>query len=190
MGRRANRWRALATIAAGLLAACDIGVVATWDHKENARALRIGDIQPFFWYMRAARLACLAILDMTLAALLWLSATNRLFARAPSPAERVAASTRALAGVKSKVTAAGVVKNSAVRNRETRQRAEEYWAHEVRLMGEMMEDREVLEGVKDALENRLNVEGMTKDADHYSSHVFNGVVDTPCACGKPHHEHE
>jgi hypothetical protein len=79
---------------------------------------------------------------------------------------------RALGGTKGKVNAAGVVKNTVLRDEELRGRSTAYWAHEVRLMREMMEEREVVEGVNDALVNRIDIGGIERDAEAYARAVL------------------
>ena len=168
----APRWRTPATLAAVALAFLDLYLVASYNHTLNARALRLGEMEPFFWRARAARYLALALLDAALAALLYLAGTQRMFAAAPSAAERVEAVARVLAGVDGKVNAAGVVKNTVLRDEELRARGNAYWAHEVRLMREMMEEREVLEGVNDALLNRIDIGGVERDAEVYAKAVL------------------
>lgn len=165
----ATRWRAPATCAAVLLAVADVYLVASYSPTTSARALRLGEMDAFFWDARACRLAGLALLDALLAALLYLAGTQRAFAVAPSPAERVEAAARGVAAVKSKVNAAGVVKNTVLRDEMLRGRSNAYWAHEVRLMRELMEEREVLEGVNDALANRIDIRGIVKNAEDYAT---------------------
>ncbi|KAK4107158.1 hypothetical protein N656DRAFT_742352 [Canariomyces notabilis] len=163
-----GRWRTPATLAAVALTLADLYLVASYQHTGNARALRLGEIDFFFWTARAWRYVSLAALDVLLAALLYLSGTQRAFVTPPSPAERVEAVLRALGGVKGKVNAAGVIKNTVLRDEELRNRGNAYWGHEVRLMREMMEEREVIEGVKDALEKRIDIASIERDAEAYA----------------------
>ena len=170
--RLAGGWRTPATLAAVAIAFLDIYLVSTYNHTANARALRLGEMEPFFWSARRTRYALLAALDLALAALLYLTATQRAFVAPPSAAERVEGCARALAGTKGKVNAAGVVKNTVLRDEELRGRGNAYWAHEVRLMREMMEEREVVEGVQDALVNRIDIAHVERDAEAYAKAVL------------------
>ncbi|KAK3683629.1 hypothetical protein B0T22DRAFT_411798 [Podospora appendiculata] len=165
-------WRTTATLAALALAALDVYAVQSYDHQANSRALRPAEMDPFFWTARVWRAAGLAALDLLLAALLYLSGTNRLFARPPSPAERVEAVARTLAGVKGKINAAGVVKNTTSRDEALRARSNAYWSQEVQIMREIMEDREVIEGVNDALENRIDIRTIERDAEAYATSML------------------
>ena len=81
---------------------------------------------------------------------------------------------KAVVAAKGKVGAAGVVKNTILRDEGLRGRGNAYWAHEVRLMGEMMEEREVVEGVQDALMNRIDIRGVERDAEVYARAVLSG----------------
>ena len=170
-GRHGPRWRATATLAAVGLALTDLYLVHGYNHQANARALRLAELDMFAWAARSRRLVGLAALDLLAAAALWLAGTNRAFGSPPSPAERVAGLGRALAAAKSRVNAAAVVKNTAMRDEELRAQALRYWAHEARVVRDAMEEREVLESVQDALQNRLDVDAMARDADGYASSV-------------------
>lgn len=172
IGKHGSRWRTLATIAAFTIASVDAYVVGSYDHKANARALRLNDIDFFYWSMRNYRLIALAALDAGLGLVMYLSSTNRAFVQLTPPSERIDDVTRGLMTVKSRLSAMGVINNTAMRDEELRNRCQNYWAHEVRLMREVMEEREVLEGVNDALGNRINIESISKDAEMYTNSVL------------------
>ncbi|OAA66440.1 hypothetical protein SPI_01016 [Niveomyces insectorum RCEF 264] len=178
-------WRAPASIAALALAAFDVYAVATYERQANARATRLVELQPFFWTMRLYRgLASGCILGL-LAVILYWAATGRhntpalgllgvlLFGATPppSPVHRVAAVTRSLGAVKSKLNAGAIVKNTALRDADLRGRTQAYWAREVMLVAAAMEEREVLEGVNDALLNRIDMQRITQDAELYAQNV-------------------
>ncbi|KAK4035276.1 hypothetical protein C8A01DRAFT_18010 [Parachaetomium inaequale] len=170
---RAERgWRTPATLAAVAAAFVDVYWVSTYNHTANARALRLHEMDAFFWTARAVRYAAVAVVDVLLALGLYLTGTQRAFVAAPSAAERVEGVVRALGGTKGKINAAGVVKNTVLRDEELRGRSTAYWAHEVRLMREMMEEREVVEGVNDALVNRIDIGGIERDAEAYARAVL------------------
>jgi hypothetical protein len=165
-------WRTPATLTAVAAAFVDVYWVSTYNHTANARALRLHEVDFFFWTARAARYVAIAGVDVLLALGLYLTGTQRAFVAAPSAAERVEGVVRALGGTKGKVNAAGVVKNTVLRDEELRGRSTAYWAHEVRLMREMMEEREVVEGVNDALVNRIDIGGIERDAEAYARAVL------------------
>ncbi|KAL0940881.1 uncharacterized protein CTRU02_203644 [Colletotrichum truncatum] len=171
-GRDGARWRSAATIAAAVLCVADLSLVNQYDYSANASALRLPEIDFFYWKVRAVRYIALALLDAALGAMLFLSSTRRAFMQPPSEAERIESSNRALNLIRSKLTALGIVKNTTLRDDELRARSQAYWLHEVRLVREVMEEREVIEGVNNALENRLNIQTITADAESYSQSVF------------------
>lgn len=166
------KWRTPAVLASAAAAALDVYLVSSYGHQRNARATRLADLDMFYWGMRLFRLATFALLDAGFAALLYLSSTNRAFASPPAPAERVEAAARLLLATKSRLNALGIVKNTAIRDEELRQRMVSYWQHEGRLMHEVMEEREVVEGVNDALSNRINIAGITQDAEAYATNII------------------
>ncbi|KAM0554762.1 hypothetical protein ACHAPJ_006834 [Fusarium lateritium] len=174
-GRSGAQWRPKATMAAAVIAFLDIYFVNSYNYQANARALRLSEVDFFYWTARVARLVTLAAFDAALGWLLYLSATNRAFVEPPSPVERIEATSRALLIVKSKLSALGIVKNTALRDEDLRTRSHAYWSHEVRLMGEVMEEREVVEGVNDALSNRIDVGSITRDAEGYAQNVLQSL---------------
>ncbi|KAI0378295.1 hypothetical protein F5Y04DRAFT_262350, partial [Hypomontagnella monticulosa] len=171
-GPHGPKWRVTTAVTCFLVAALDVYLASSYNYQANARALRLSDIDAFFWTARTIRYLGLAALDVVLATLLFLSSTNRAFVSPETPAARVDAVTRQLAATKSRLAAVGIVKNAAVRDEELRTRAAAYWQHEGRLMREVMEDREVVEGVNDALQNRIDIQDITRDADAYALNVL------------------
>jgi len=171
-GRDGTAWRTTATIAALSVAALDVYFVSSYNYQANSRALRLNELDFFFWTARLWRAVALAALDGLLGWMLYLSSTNRAFANPPTAAERVETAMRVLGSVKGKLNAAGVVKNTVIRDEDLRTRGTAYWSHEVRLMRDVMEDREVIEGVNDALENRIDIQTISKDAEAYATSVL------------------
>lgn len=171
-GREASSWRRAATLAAITLAAADIYLVITYPYQANARSVRLQELDFFFWTARARRYICLAGLDAILGWVIYLSSTNRAFVMPPTAAERIESVVRVLGGAKSKFSAVGIVKNTAIRDEELRARMTGYWTHEGVLMREVMEEREVLDGVNDALANRIDIGNIERDADMYASNVL------------------
>ncbi|KAK1243219.1 hypothetical protein MKX07_003847 [Trichoderma sp. CBMAI-0711] len=176
-GKYGSQWRGLATICSGVLAAIEIYLVHSYNYQANARALRLHEIDFFYWTMRNYRFVALAALDAAVAYVLYLSATNRAFVHPPSPAERIEQVNRALVAARSKVNAVGIVKNTIMRDEDLRSRSQAYWQHEVRIMGEVMEEREVIDGVNDALSNRIDIQNITRDAETYTHNVLRPVLE-------------
>jgi hypothetical protein len=171
-GRETAQWRTAGAIAAVALLLLDIYLVSVYNYQANAVATRLQGLDFFYWDMRTYRLVALAALDGLLGWVIWLSATNRAFVTPPSTAERVELVTRSLMGTKARLSAVGIVKNSAVRDEELRARNQAYWAHEGQLMREVMEEREVIEGVNDALEKRINIGVISRDAENYAATIL------------------
>ncbi|KAI1781147.1 hypothetical protein F4818DRAFT_30120 [Hypoxylon cercidicola] len=185
-GTHGPKWRATAAVACGLGAALDIYATNSYNHQANARATRLGDVDMFFWTARLYRYLGLALLDSLLGFLLYLSSTNRAFVTLPSAAARVAAAARQLQATRGRLNAVGIVKNTATRDEDLRSRAQAYWQHEGRLMREVMEEREVVEGVNDALQNRVNIQDITRDAGEYALNVLPSmaaVASQPATAG-------
>ncbi|KAI1428804.1 CHD5-like protein-domain-containing protein [Xylaria sp. FL1777] len=168
----ARRWRFVAATASAVLAGLDLLVVGGYNHTANAQTRRLEDIEPFYWWMRMSRYALLGVLDAGMATLVWASATNRLFATPPGPAARVEAVTRQLLATKSRLSAVGIIKNTTLRDDGLRTRTAAYWTHEGRVMREVLEDREVIEGINDALANRINIQDISRDAENYATNML------------------
>lgn len=176
VGNEGAVWRTTATIGSMALACVEMWMVNSYDHQANARALRLEDLDRFYWTVRFYRGVGIAVLDAVLGWLMYLSSTNRAFVKPHTTAERVETSIKVLESTRSKMSAAGVIRNTVFRDDGLRDRNQAYWIHEGRLMGEMMEDREVLDGVKNALENnRINIDRITADAEIYAGKVIEGV---------------
>jgi hypothetical protein len=165
-------WRTSATIGAITLAIAEVWMVSTYEHQGNARATRIEDIDAFFWKMRIYRGVAIAALHGIVGWLMYLSSTNRAFGTPPSASERIEGSLKHLELARSKVNATGVMRNTISRDPALRARTQAYWVDEGRMMGEYMEDREVVEGVNNALENRINIATISKDADIYAHNLM------------------
>jgi hypothetical protein len=175
VGNEGAIWRRTACISAIALACVDMWLVNSIDHQKNARATKLEDVKTFYWTMRMYRGIGIAVLDASLGWVMYLSSTNRAFVTPLTAAERVETAIRVLEGTRSKMSAAGVIRNTVIRDESLRDRNQAYWVHEGRLMREMMENREVLEGVNNALENRINIDRITQDAEIYAGKVVEGI---------------
>jgi hypothetical protein len=174
-GKEGGIWRTTATITALAVALVDVYFVSTYKHQANARATRLEDIDTFFWKERIYRGITLSAMDGFLGWLLYLSSTNRAFLNPPSTAERVETTTRILEGVTNKMNSVTIMRNTIERDEELKARSNVYWAHEGRVMGEAMEDKEVVEGVNNALENRINLATISKEAETYARSVVGNL---------------
>ncbi|KAI0974960.1 hypothetical protein F4678DRAFT_421479 [Xylaria arbuscula] len=171
-GPEATQWRSFGVVVTAALAIINLFVVASYRHNANAHTSRVDDIDMFFWKMRTIRYLLLGVLDAGLAGVVWLTATNRFFDSPLSPAARVEAVTRRLLATKSKLSGVGIVRNTNLRDEDLRARTATYWAHEGQVMREVMEEREVVEGVNDALANRINIQNISRDAENYALNMW------------------
>lgn len=170
-GKEGGVWRKTVTIIGVVLALFDIYLVSTYNHQDNSRHTKLEQIETFFWNQRLYRNLGLALLDALLGFMLYLSSTNRAFVIPPSTAERIEVSTRLIDGVRSKMSAMSILRNTINRDEGLRERSREYWVTEGQLMGQLMEERDVLESVNNALESRINMQTITKDAEDYANNV-------------------
>lgn len=172
-GKYGSKWRTSAVAIGVVLALFECYSVGTHDSKANARVIRPEDLDLFHWRMRTVRGIMIAITDAGLACVLWAASTNRIFAVPPSPSERMDASLTLLESVRARLTALGVVRNVVVRNEGLRKHGEGYWRREGQIMAQVMDDKEVVDGVRNALANRINVAKVEEDAKKYAE----GLVD-------------
>ncbi|KAK4459961.1 CHD5-like protein-domain-containing protein [Cladorrhinum samala] len=175
-GKPGRGWRTPAAVGAVVVALLDMYLVSSYNYQLNSRALKLAEIDFFYWSSRVYRYVALAGLDGTLGLLLYLSGTNRAFVDPPAHAQRVEGVFRALTGVKGKINAVGVVKNTVLRDEGLRGRSNAYWSHEVRLTRETMEEEEVVKGINDALQNRLDIKALERDAEQYTRGIFEGTL--------------
>jgi hypothetical protein len=170
-GKEGAVWRTTATIAAGAAVVLDLYFVSSYETGQNAKTTSADEIDTFFWKMRVYRLLGLATINGLLGWMLYLSSTNRAFLKPPSTPERIEASTRLLDSVRSRMSGVALLKNTIQRDNELRDKSSDYWVREGMMMGEVMEERAVVEGVNNALENRLDMNTITRDAEAYASLV-------------------
>jgi hypothetical protein len=182
-GKEGAQWRTAATMGAIGVALVDVYFVSTYPLQANALATRLQDIDMFFWKMRVYRGLALAALNGAVGYVLYLSSTNRAFVRPLSVAERIETTTKILDTARSKIGALSALRNTVTRDEELTAVSRAYWVDYGRLMSEAMEDREVIEGVNNALENRINVARITADADRYIGAVLDPLTAGPVANG-------
>ena len=163
----------MAALLGSCLAIADCYMVGAYDWKGNSRATRAEDLDFFYWRMRTIRGLAIAALDVGLAGLLWASSTNRLFVIPVSSAERLEAATKIMEATRAKLGAVGIIRNVTVRDENLRKKAETYWKREGDIMGEVMDEKEVVEGIRGALESgRMNVTVVEEEAKRYAESIF------------------
>ncbi|KAI9797808.1 MAG: hypothetical protein M1833_005311 [Piccolia ochrophora] len=173
-GAAPSKWRTTSAVAGILIGVADVWTLATYDHRANLRSTLWGNIDHFYWRMRTTRAVVIAAADAVLALLIYLSATQRAFTVPPTPAERIEAATRLLEGVNGKMHALGVTRNALVRDEGLRAKVSRYWEVEGKVMGEVFEDREVVDGVRAAC-GRADVVKITADAEKYAAGFVGGL---------------
>ena len=170
-GAYGKRWRNLVTVLGVGLAVVECYLFGSYDWKANTRALRPEQYVNFFWRMRLFRGILVALADVLVAGLLWLSSTNRMFVIPPSAAERMETAMQMLENARGKVHAVGIMRNAVVRDEGLRRKAEAYWRKEGVVMGEVMDEREVVEGVRNALSGRIQVAKVEEEAGKYAEAI-------------------
>lgn len=146
--------------------------VATYDFKTNARVLRPEELDHFHWRVRTYRGIAICILDAAFAGLLWASSTNRIFAVLPNVAERTETAIKGLESVRGRLAAVGILRNAIARDEELRNKADAYWRREKQVMSEVMDEREVVEGVRNAISGRINMTKIEEDASRYADGIL------------------
>ncbi|RFU27802.1 hypothetical protein B7463_g8540, partial [Scytalidium lignicola] len=177
-GKAGTKWRSPATIASAAMAVLDVYLLSSYAYQANARATRLEEIDTFFWKLRIYRSLAIAFMDGLLGWVLYLSSTNRFFVTPPSMNERIELATRMIESARSKMNAVGVLRNTVARDEELRGKSAGYWIREGQLMGEIMGEREVVAGIQNALENRINVSNITSDAENYAKGVIGPLPES------------
>jgi len=157
------RWRTPFLTLSLTLAALDIYLLSTYDLRNPNALIRPGAplsaIDFFHWRLRTYRYLSLALTDVLLTAVIYLSSTNRLFVRPSTPieglADKVVNLGRVVEASNSRIWASGVVRNTASRSRELRGQEEKFWEEE----GKVYEEREVVDAVRAAL-GRVDLRAM------------------------------
>ncbi|KAL8770333.1 MAG: hypothetical protein Q9209_003969 [Squamulea sp. 1 TL-2023] len=170
--KEGSRWRNSAVLLGVGLAVSECYIIGSRDWKGNARVVRAEDMQHFFWDMRIWRGMGFAVADVVFAGFLWAGGTNRLFVVPPTVGERMEGALRGLEGARGRMAALGIVRNVVVRDEGLRRRGEAYWKKEGTVMAEVLEEREVVEGIRGALESgRISVSQVEEEAKRYAEGI-------------------
>lgn len=179
-GKDVNRWRTTAAAIALGAALSECYMIGSFDWKSNARAHTTEQYVLFFWRMRFIRGIMIASLDAIVAACIYLSSTNRMFVVPPTSAERMETAIKTLENGRGKVNAMVIMRNAIVRDEKLRQRNEAYWRREGQVMGEVMDEREVVEGIRNALAERVQVGKIEDEARRYAEGITMSIMpETP-----------
>lgn len=172
-GKEGGRWRTMSTLIASVVAMVDCYMFHVYEWKANSRATSADELVFFYWRMRITRGLVIALIDAGLAGLLWASSTNRLFVVPVSSAERLETATRIMETTRGKLGAVGMIRNVTVRDQNLRNKAETYWKREGEIMGEVMDEKEVVEGIRSALgSGRMSVSVIEDEAKRYADTVI------------------
>lgn len=174
-GKEGGRWRLLATLAGTVISLAECWIILAYDWKANSRVHSQGEITHFYWIMRTARGIAIALMDAGLAALLWASSTIRIFVTPATYSERLEVVTRTLENSRGKMAAVGIVRNVTARDENLRKKGDVYWMKEKQVMGEIMDEREVVEGVRNAL-GRISVATIEEEARAYAENITGGHI--------------
>lgn len=182
-GTDAASWRSHAAIVGAVFAAAELFLLNSYDMTANTRAVRQADIQHYYWIARTARYIALAVVDLTLSGLIWLSSTRRAFFSYVSPvAERLEASTKLLETLGAKLGALGALRNAVMRDKTLRGRMEHYWTEEAVVMAEVNEDTDVVEGLKTAM-GSMDIVNVERRAGEIADEILAGLAKQPVAPG-------
>ena len=158
------------------LAVGECWITGSRDWKANARAIRAEDLDHFYWGKRVWRGVGFAVVDVVLAGLMWVAGTNRWFVVPPTVGERMEGALRMFEGARGRMAALGVVRNVVVRDEGLRRRGEGYWRKEGAVMAEVLEEREVVEGIRGALgSGRISVSQVEEDAKKYAEGIVGPI---------------
>lgn len=158
------------------LAVVECYITGAREWKVNARAMRAEDLQHFYWGMKVWRGMGIALADAVFAGLMWASSTNRMFVVPPTAGERMEVALKVLEGARGRMAALGIVRNVVVRDEGLRRKVEGYWRKEGAIMAEVLEERDVVEGIRGALgSGRIQVTQVEEDARRYAEGIIGGT---------------
>ncbi|KAI9829220.1 MAG: hypothetical protein M1826_005815 [Phylliscum demangeonii] len=168
-------WRTPATIAGVGLGLVELYVRGSYDVRANARARQLSELDFFHWRMLLYRGVALALVDAWLAAMLYLTATNRAFLTPQRTlAHRLEVATSRLAAAHRKLHALAVTHDVAVRDPALRAAADAYWEADGRAMREVDASEEVIRALA-TVRARLDLPALTKEATAYADAVVDAA---------------
>ncbi|EME44378.1 hypothetical protein DOTSEDRAFT_80138 [Dothistroma septosporum NZE10] len=175
-GKEGARWRTLAIVAGLLLAAVEVYWLANYDDHNNAKSVRVNDVDFLHWKLPVFRGLAIAATDVVLGWIIWLQATGRAFITPPTPGEKIMDSAVALEKLFATTRGLGVVRNAALRDGGMRRRVDDYWFKESEVVKDVLEDPEVLEAQRNAL-RRIDTVRAGRDAEAFMNAVLGPEVN-------------
>lgn len=173
-GREAAGWRFWAVLAGVTLAGLEIWAVAAYDDTANARARRAGEVEFLFWKGLVWRGVGVALVDGVLGWVVWLQGTGRGWVRKREVGERVGELGVVLEGLVGRARGLGVVRNAVGRDRELRERVEDYWVKDEEVMRDVGEEGEVVAAQRRALE-RVDLRRLEGEAEKSVEAILGSV---------------
>ena len=171
-GKGANKWRTFAAAVGVSLATVEVYMYAMYEWRTNARALRPDEYVHHYNRVRVAGGIMISIMDVVVSGIIYLGATNRMFVTPPTASERMESALRLLEQARGKVNALAIMRNAVVRDEGLRKRTDMYWMKEGKIMGEVMDEREVIEGVRSALTERVKVAKVEEEARMFAESMI------------------
>lgn len=151
VGPEGSRFRTHATIAGLTVMIAETWFFGTYDIGANRRAKMLQDIDFAHWRIRVLRYMGFVLIDVALAATLYLTSTNRWLARPEPIANRIESTTKIAEETVHKLRALGLLENSINRDPGLRHVREEYWRTEGQVMSEAIAEPEVTEKINEAI---------------------------------------
>lgn len=177
-GPDAARWRSHAGFAGIVMAGAELYATVKYNNAANKAAARASDISFFHWNARALRFVSFALFDAILACVIYLAATRRFFVTTappiPEAIERTATIARALEAQNVKMTSLGALRNTIMRDPKLREKLGQYWTQERRMMGEVDQDREVVDSMSRAMEG-MNMQATEAKAEEFAEMVVGSI---------------
>ncbi|KAI9789688.1 MAG: hypothetical protein M1816_005863 [Peltula sp. TS41687] len=175
-GPDAATWRTQATVAGVALAAAEVWARATYDVRANARATRVAELDAFHWRVLVLRGVAFAVVDMVLAGVVWLTATNRAWGwRRPEGAEERLE--RVVAGLErtgKTLQAVGIVRNAVLRSEGLSAVARNYWVREGRVLREVFEEEDEVRDAQRRVLERVHLGPVEWEAGRYVEELVAG----------------
>lgn len=173
-GREAARWRTVAVVAGVVIAVVDLAALVAFEHGGNAGAVRLADLDAFFWKRRLLVRLAVCLCDGLVGWVVYLSATKRAFVEPAPMGERVEAQTKMLEGVLGRLRGLGAVRNVVFRDTMLRAKLERYWVQEQEVMRAVFEDAEVV-GVLNQTLGGMDMGRMEGEAQGYVDSILGNV---------------
>ena len=176
-GLEPARWRTQATIAGTVLATIELYLRASHDVNRNAVAARAGvlELDSFYWKVLTYRGIAMAVVDLVLGWMIYLSSTNRAFVSPPSVTDRLRHSTQLLDSANRKLHALAITRMAIAQDEGLLSTLQRYWNQEYTVSRQIYDDPNVVKHVK-AARASLDLSALTQEATLYADAVVSGAI--------------